>query len=243
MPLTSPYEKPKPLAVLNSNSLLNGLNAADMDGLAAVSRLVPAERGEVLWTSGAAVDFVGMTIDGWVKMVRTCLSGVTVTIELFGPTQLFGLMGAISGTGCPLSACAVTDLWYLRIPKHAILDIYAHSIPFKDRLIRKTAMRLHGVVDLMAKMSSGKVDERIAAILFILAESYGIREASGLRLQVPLTRQEISEMAGTTVESTIRVMSRWQKDGIISTDHQQIVIVDEVGLNRVLSREMPLTLA
>jgi len=240
VPTTIPSNNPRPLAALSSNSLLNGLNAADMDGLASASRLVRAERGEVLWANGAAVDFVGLTVDGWVKMVRTCMTGVTVTIELFGPAQLFGLMGAISGTGCPLSACAVTDLWYLRIPKRAILDVYAHSIPFKDRLMRKTAMRLHGVVDLMAKMSSGKVDERIAAILFILAESYGVRDASGLRLQVPLTRQEISEMAGTTVESTIRVMSRWQKEGLISTDHQQIVIVEESALNRVLSREMSL---
>ena len=91
------------------------------------------------------------------------------------------------------------------------------------------------MVDLMARMSSGKVEQRIAAILFILAESYGTRDASSLRLEVPLTRQDISEMAGTTVESTIRTMSRWQKEGLIVTDRQYVTISDEAALTEILS--------
>lgn len=88
----------------------------------------------------------------------------------------------------------------------------------------------------MAKMTSGRVDERIAAILFLLAESYGERCPEGTRLQVPLTRQEISEMAGTTVESTIRVLSRWQKEGLVSTDRQYITLRDTHRMSQVLSR-------
>ncbi|MDR3690771.1 MAG: Crp/Fnr family transcriptional regulator [Fimbriimonas sp.] len=235
MALLEVHEKPRPMEVLQSNTLLNALTASDMGALAGASRLAHVERGEMLWFKGADVDFVGLSSDGWIKMVRTSPSGTDVTIELFGPGHIFGLMGAITGTGCPLTAVAVSDLWYLRIPKEVMLDIYGSSIALKDRLIRKAALRLHGAVDLMARMSSGRVDQRIAAILFILAESYAVKDLLGIRLQCPLTRQEISEMAGTTVESTIRVMSRWQKDGIVSTDRQQIVILDETRLNRILS--------
>lgn len=71
---------------------------------------------------------------------------------------------------------------------------------------------------MMTRMSSGTVEERLAAVLLILVDSYGKRDSEGLHLLVPLTRQDLSEMAGTTVESTIRVMSRWQKQGIIRTD-------------------------
>jgi CRP/FNR family transcriptional regulator len=236
MPTPESRPKPRPIAVLQTNTLLNALSAAEIEGLAALCRPVFAERGESIWLRGADIDFFGMAADGFVKMVRSYAGGGDVTIELMGPGHIFGLMGTVTGTGCPLSACAVSDLWYLRIPKRPFLEIYERSPALKDRLIRKTALRLHGAVDLMARMTSGRVDERIAAILFILSESYGKRENGSLRIEVPLTRQEIGEMAGTTVESTIRVMSRWQKEGLVATDRQHVVVLDERRLGEILAR-------
>ena len=227
-------EKPNPIVVLQSNALLKAISSESIEELSRVSRPVRAEKGEILWFNGSQVDYVGLSATGFVKMVRTNSTGTDVTIELFGPGHIFGLMGAITGTGCPLTARAISDLWYLRIPKSAILDIYGNSIALKDALIRKSAMRLHGAVELMARLSSGKVEERIAAILFIVAETYAEKDSAGIRLKCPLTRQEISEMAGTTVESTIRVMSRWQKEGFVTTDRQQIIIRDEKRLNDIL---------
>lgn len=228
-------DKPSVRATLHASSLLNALTPDELESLAASCRIVRAARGEIIWSVGAEADFFGLSADGFVKMVRSCASGADVTLELMGPGQIFGLMGTVTGAGCPLSAVAVTDLWYLRIPKRAFMEVYDRSGAMKDRLVRKTALRLHGFVDFMARLSNGKVEERIAAILFILADSYGHREEGRLSLRVPLTRQEIGEMAGTTVETTIRTMSRWQKDGLIETDHGFVTILDERRLNAVMS--------
>lgn len=226
--------KLSPLQVLELSAVLDALGATERSELAAVSRVVRARRGEVLWANGALTDFFGVSADGFVKMVRSCANGTDVTLELMGPGQVFGLMGTVTETGCPLSAIAVTDLNYLRIPKTKFLEIYRRSMPLKDQLIKKTALRLHGFVDFMARLSSGRIDERIAANLFILAESYGHRKNGVLSLEVPLTRQEIAEMAGTTVESTIRTMSKWQKAGLITTNQHLITILDEKSLQAVL---------
>ena len=83
-------------------------------------------------------------------------------------------------------------------------------------------------------MSTGKVEQRIAAVLLILADSYGVSQSDGMRIAVPLTRQDLSEMAGTTVETSIRVMSRFQKDGILATDKQLITILDQAALSESL---------
>jgi CRP-like cAMP-binding protein len=228
--------KPSVQSLLQSSTLLNALTPAELDMLMTSSRVAHADKGEIIWLAGDQVDFFGLAGSGFVKMVRGNADGNDVTIELMGPGQIFGLMGTISLAGCPLTAMAVTDLWYLRIPKRPMLQIYEGSTALKDRLVRRMTLRLHGAMDLMAKMSSGRVDERIAAILFILAESYGVRHGKSLTLQVPLTRQEIAEMAGTTVESCIRTMSRWQKEGLLATHHQMVTILDEPRLGRVLSK-------
>lgn len=229
-------EKPTITSVLRSSTLLNALTEAEMSTLASVCRLIHSERGELIWWNGSEVDFFGIAGTGFVKMVQGDSAGTDTTIELMGPGQIFGMMGTITGRGCPLRAEAMTTLWYVRIPKQPFLPIYEKNIELKDRLIRKTSIRLQGMASLFSRMASGKVDQRVAAILMILAESYGERAGRQVRLMVPLTRQEIGEMAGTTTETTIRVMSRWQKDGLITTDSHHVVILNEDELAKILGK-------
>lgn len=234
--MPDPDIKPTVQSLLQSSTLLNALTPAEMDSLLTSSRVVHVSRGEIIWMTGDQVDFFGLAGTGFIKMVRGNADGTDVAVELMGPGQIFGMMGTIAMSGCPLTAIAVTDLWYLRIPKRQFLDIYEKNTVLKDRLVRRMTVRLHGAMDLMARMSSGRVDERIAAILFILADSYGERDGKGLTLRVPLTRQEIAEMAGTTVESCIRVMSRWQKANLVATDKHIVTILDEKRLTMILSK-------
>jgi CRP-like cAMP-binding protein len=228
-------EKPSIREVFQTSTLLNGLGEPELDRLREASRLVCADRGEMIWYSGDETDFFGLVGTGFVKMVKGTAAGTDVTLELMGPGQIFGMMGVIDGKGCPLTAMAVTGVWYARIPKAAFLPIYKSSAEMKDRLIRRLTTRFHDRNDLMARMASGRVDERLAAILFVLAESYGDETDEGMRIRVPLTRQELGEMAGTTTESTIRTLSRWQKEGIVSTEQHFVTIRDEDALQAVLA--------
>lgn len=232
--LIEQIEKPSVYSVLQSSTLLNALTSEEVDKLAAVSRVVHVNRGDYIWLKGSDVDYFGLAATGFVKMVRSCADGTDVTMELFGPSQLFGLCGTICGMGCPLTAVAVTDLWYLRIPKRTFMEIYSSSATLKDRMVRRLTLRLQNAHHMISSLSGGRVEERVAVVLFMLAESYGQKEGKSILLRVPLTRQEISEMAGTTVESTIRTISRWQKDGLVSTDHHYIRILDESGLREMI---------
>jgi CRP-like cAMP-binding protein len=221
--------------VLQSSTLLNALSQEEKLELSRHCSQARASRGEVIWLNGDEVDYFGLLGNGFVKMVKGSYLGTDATLEIIGPGQIFGLLGAIEGTGCPLTAISVTDSLYLKILKSAFLPIYEKNAALKDRLIRRTSMRLHSKHDLIAHLSSGKVEQRIAAILLLLAESYGHENEIGLQIDVPLTRQDISEMAGTTVESTIRTMSKWQKEGIIETEKHYVTIKDKKAFNIFLA--------
>ncbi|KAA0225691.1 MAG: CRP-like cAMP-activated global transcriptional regulator [Fimbriimonadales bacterium] len=212
------------LHVLRSSTLLNSLTTEQIESLATSSKLVTVDKGHVIWTSGAVVDFFGLVGSGFIKMCRSTADGQETTVEIVGPGQIYGLLGTIDGSGCPLSSIAVTKTVYLRIPKRAFMPIYEANNALKDRLVRRTTLRLRSAHDLMARLISGRVDQRIAAVLMILSESYGEEVEGGIRINVPLTRQDVADMTGTTVESAIRTMSRWQKDGLIQTDHHYVVL-------------------
>jgi CRP-like cAMP-binding protein len=227
-------ERPTNVSVIEACTLFNGLEPEQKAQLAAESFMAYAERGEAIWTAGSPSDFVAVSGAGFVKMTRTSPTGQEVAMELLGPGQCFGFMAAIEGRSFPLSAVAVSNCWYLKIPTRVLMPIYQASGQLKDLVVRNIGPRLRKAHDMMTRLSSGRVEERIAAILLILADSYGERTPNGLELKVPLTRQDIGEMAGTTVETTIRVLSKWQKDGLITTQRQLITIQNEERVEDIL---------
>lgn len=222
-----------PVELVQACTLLNPLTAEDRERLLSAVQMRKAAKGEVIWLGGEPQGFFGMIGRGFVKLSRPSASGHEMAMELFGPGQVFGLNGVLTGRGCPLNATALTQVLYGYAPATIILGIYDRNVPFKDLLLRRAMGRLHEKLDLMSRMTSGKVEQRIAAILMILADSYGRTTADGILLEVPLTRQELGELAGTTTESAIRLMSRWQKEGLIATDNHAITLLDMAAIERI----------
>ncbi len=214
--------------------MLAGLDAESLNNLVQASTMVLARKGEVIWLAQSPALFCGVVNSGFVKMTRTAPSGAEMVMELLGPGQCFGLLAVIESRPYPLSALASTDVWYLKSSADAMREAYAHSSSLKDQVVRMIGPRLRRAHDMMSRLSSGRVEERLAAVLFILSDSYGEDTATGVRLEVPLTRQDLAEMSGTTTETAIRVLSKWQKAGIVSTEHHVITIRDLAALQAAM---------
>lgn len=226
-------ERPSNLSALKSSSLLSALTDDELIHLAQVSRMFHAKRGETIWHGNTPSTYFGLVATGFVKMVQTSPKGSEAMLEIMGPGQIFGLNAALQGMPCPLTARAVTEVWYLRIPIAEFLPIYKRNNAFKDRLIRRATMRLHEKLQFMGRASKGSVPERIASVLMLLVDQYSVREKDGWYFTVPLTRQDVADMAGTTLESAIRVLSRWQKQGLVRTENHHIIILKREQLEKI----------
>lgn len=235
-PSTLPFDgggrpdRPPVVAVVEACTLLNGVAAEHRERLVTETYLAYAERGEVIWFAGSDSRFAAVVGVGFVKMTRTTPQSTAVTVELMGPGQSLGIIVALEGRVYPLSAIAVTNCWYLKVPSELLRQVYAGSEILRDQALRSISPRLRRAHDMMARMSSTKVEQRIAAVLLLLVDSYGVKGPKGVTLSVPLTRQDLAEMAGTTVETTIRVMSRWTKTGLVSAERQRVTILDAAKL-------------
>jgi CRP-like cAMP-binding protein len=83
-----------------------------------------------------------------------------------------------------------------------------------------------------------KVERRVARVLLRMASASGERlEGGAVRITVPLSRQDIADMAGTVIETAIRTMSKFHKQGFVETregriillhPHQLVVIAEEL---------------
>jgi CRP-like cAMP-binding protein len=234
--MASVPEKPTVISVLEACSMFNPLSQAEREQMAAQSHMAYAQRGESIWLAGTSSEFFAISGTGFVKMTSTSPQGSEIAVELLGPGQCFGLLAALEGRIFPLSAIAVTNCWYLKVPTRTFLDVYNANDRLRDQILRSLSPRLRRAHNMMAKLTSGSVEQRVATVLSILMESYGrTGKLGGVRLTVPLTRQDIAEMAGTTVETCIRIMSKWQKSGMISTEQQVITIRRPEELHQALA--------
>ncbi len=93
--------------------------------------------------------------------------------------------------------------------------------------------RLRAAHDAFTSLSVDPVEARLAATLVRLAERDGTRTKAGLALPFHLTRQSLADMTGTTVETAIRIMSRWLKDRLVIDEGGRLVIVDRAALGEI----------
>jgi CRP-like cAMP-binding protein len=222
--------------ILRCSTLLGSLNDQEVTELAIHSKMVRVARSEVIWNRGDKLDYFAIIGTGFVKMVQSTPTGQELTNEVMGPGNAFGLLGTLDGKGCPLTAKAVCDSVILRVPKAEFLSVYHSNIILMENITSAATRRIRETQDLIKFFATGKVEQRISAILLTLADSYGKSQNGHLVITVPLTRQDISEMTGTTVESTIRTMSRMQKNGIISTEKKYVIVKNLDALKALLSQ-------
>jgi CRP/FNR family transcriptional regulator len=98
--------------------------------------------------------------------------------------------------------------------------------------------RLRAAHDSVKSLAVDAVEARLAGALVRLAEREGTRSKTGVTLPFHLTRQSLADMTGTTVETTIRILSRWIKDGLLADEGGRLVLGDLDGLRERAEGEL-----
>jgi CRP/FNR family transcriptional regulator len=153
-----------------------------------------------------------------------------VVLELLGPGEVFGGVAVIERRAYPAAAQALEPTVVLKIPADPILALTERYPSLVKELALTIGRRLRAAHDSVKALSGEPVEARLAARLLALAEREGTRGKRGLTLPFQLTRQSLADMTGTTVETTIRVVSRWLREGIVAEEGGRLVVTDAAGL-------------
>ncbi|MCY1237843.1 Crp-like helix-turn-helix domain protein [compost metagenome] len=85
-------------------------------------------------------------------------------------------------------------------------------------------------------MSTEEVERRVAHTVLRLAEQAGKPEGGGVRIDFPISRQDIAEMTGTTLHTVSRILSAWEGQGLVQGGRQKLMLKDIPGLRRLAER-------
>jgi CRP-like cAMP-binding protein len=199
--------------------------------LAPVCRAVGYEKGEEVFREGAPAEDLCFVVLGRVKVVKAG-PGRDVILGLFGPGEPIGAVAVFEGGRFPASAVALEPSTVLRVPERAFFAAIDAHPEMTRSLLQGLMVRQFEITRRLADLSA-PVERRIARLLLTLAARMGRAASSRIEIPLALSRLEIAELTGTTVETAIRVMSRWGKEDLVVTTPDGFVVNDEAALKQI----------
>jgi CRP-like cAMP-binding protein len=217
-------------AILASSSLGRGVDPAAIADLAHRAAFVEKLRGEPLFEHRQPAETLYAVVRGCLKLLRPLETGRDVIVELIGPGDIIGEAALCDDATYTTRAVCVHPSTALALPRQDVIAFIERE-PLAARnvvsLLHSCVTRAQSRVEDMAVF---RVRQRIVRFLLRLGEWIGREEGGKLVVPVALSRQEIAELCGTTMETAIRVMSALRQQGLVVSARRGFVLTDVAAL-------------
>jgi CRP/FNR family transcriptional regulator len=218
---------------LRQMPLFRRLTADDRARVAAQSRLVRFQRGAHIFDEGADADAFLSIVEGRVKVCKATPAGKELILEIFGPGDPLGAVAVYESRSFPASAVALEDTTCLRIERRPFFALLEQHPALVRGLLSGLTLRLAELTRRLAEMTGARAEVRFARLFLKLADQIGRPDRGGTFVGIVLARQELADLTGTTIETAIRIMSRWQRDAVLLTEKDGFVVLDRPTLEQV----------
>ncbi|HOU54331.1 MAG TPA: Crp/Fnr family transcriptional regulator [Myxococcota bacterium] len=189
-------------------------------------------RGERLVEEGDPPALLGVVREGRVRIARLGADGRDLTLHVVGPGEAFGIIPALDGAPYPASVEAMTDGRWSRVWSRRFLEALRGDSNLALEALRTFGGRIRHLIAVGHENAMTPVPNRLASRLLEMA----VQE-----VEVRLTRRELADLAGTTVETAIRITRQWERQGWVSLARGRITIRNREALASLAEEDRPST--
>lgn len=217
--------------IVRELSSLKALNKEELLRMADCKTSYTVKKGDPLFEEGETLNGIYCVKDGVAKMSKLSANGKDQIVKLVKKGELLGQRSLISEEATNLSAVAIEDMQVCFIPKAEVLKFFNENNQFSLNMMKSVCGDLREADDHMVDMAQKTVKQRLAHTLLHLEKDFGTNEDGSLKIQ--LSREEIAGMIGTATESCIRLLSEFNKDGLIELSGKKIILVNKNLLQKM----------
>lgn len=219
---------------LKKSAIFGVLTKEELKTISPLFHTLDFRNGDYIFLEGEPSDWLYIVSKKRVKIIKHTRSGRDVLLEIKSPGEIFCCTNVLDNKPYPESAQAKEAASVLKISRKNLLRIIDAYPLLRVGITGYLNEKLSDAYDMMKDISTEIVENRIASLLLKLSEKAVTRDAGYSKIDFPLTRQEIADMVGTTVETAIRVMSKFQKLKIIKSSGS-IILVNAEALQKHLA--------
>jgi CRP-like cAMP-binding protein len=196
---------------------------------------VPSASPPVRFHEGDPADGLILLQDGQVRIWRCSPEGAMTTVHVLGAGDLPGCVAAFCQSAYPASATALSPVRALWWPASAIPALIRSFPALAINVLRVIGTRNEELLQRLQEVATENVERRVLRAILRLVRSARGAAADG-PVELPVRRQDIAEMAATTLHSVSRLVSRWERAGLLIAGRGRIVLRDVPALAAELDR-------
>jgi CRP/FNR family transcriptional regulator len=198
----------------------------DRARLAAAGRIRHFDRGDDVFQEGEEPHVFVTVLEGRVKIYKRLASGKDLILQIFGVGDPLGAVAVYEGRPYPASAQALEPTTCLLLPRQTFFALLEESPALVRGVLSGLTLRLIELTDRLTELTGAGVEARFARLFLKLADQFADRRTDGQFVPLPLSRQELADMTGTTIETCIRVMSRWGREHVLATEKDGFLLIN-----------------
>jgi len=210
-----------------------GLDAAALDDVLSHGQILRLAKGDAAFRQGERAEKFFLLLHGRLKVTRLNAQGQQILVRFVNPDDLFGVAMAIQSPDYPGTATAAVDSLALSWPNSAWAGMIARHPALAVNAMRALGARLQDSQQRLLDLSTQKVERRIAGAVLRLAAQAGKQSEAGLKIDFPLSRQDLAEMTASTLHTVSRTLSAWEVFGLVEAGRQSLVVRDAAGLRAI----------
>lgn len=217
--------------IIRQLNVLKALSKEELKQISDSKITKSIKKGDAIFREGEKLNGVFCVRNGMSKLYKGGCDGKDQIVKIAAKGHILGQRSVITKERTNLSATALNDMEVCYIPKKELIHSLDNNLSFTKEILLKIADDLKFADNAIVCMAHKTVKQRIAETLRYLQANFGTDNEGYISLI--LTRGDIAGIVGTAKEACIRTLTKFKKEGLISTDGKRIKILDDKALYRI----------
>jgi CRP-like cAMP-binding protein len=190
------------------------------------------DRGETIFFKGDPGDTLYVILSGEVKIVLASEDGQESILIVLNDGDFFGEMALFDDKPRSADAVTVNPTTLLALHRDDFEQFVREHPEVAFPIFRSLTAKLRRTTDRLEDLIFLDLPARVAKKLIQLARKHGVKTGQGIRINLPLSQQELAEMVGATRPRVNEQLRRLAREGLINVDRQTITVLRPGELNR-----------
>ncbi len=218
------------IETLREVALFDGLAEDGLNQVIEAARVRRIDDGAFFFMEADPAESVYVLLAGKVKLTQVTRDGQQVILGYLSPGRQYGIIAMVPGQPYPVSAQAIGACRALVWHQDTLTHLAERFPRLAFNAMRIMAGQIREFQNRVRELSTQRVERRIARTILRLARQSGCKTEQGVLVDLPLSRQDIAEMTGTTLYTVSRVLSDWESRSLVQSKRQQVIITHPHGL-------------
>ena len=219
--------------VLASMELFHDLSPAALEEVMAAARLRRLAKQTRIFDQGDPAERAYALIDGSVGISQAGSDGAEVVIRFIGPGEMFGAVALFTNRQYPADATTLSNSLKISWSETDLLALLRRHPQIALNVIRIIGKRLKEAQERMRELATQRAEQRVAHAVLRLAQQAGRSTVDGTVIEFPLRRKDVADISGTTLHTASRILTAWEKAGLLVSNNQRLTIRKPSGIQLI----------